>query len=50
VFWVEFGTPLSYMVFLAQFPFKKLGWRLPFFLSSSNRNRGKAFAVLFKKN
>jgi hypothetical protein len=34
------------MVFLAQFSFKKLGWHLPFFLSSSNRNCGKAFAVL----
>jgi hypothetical protein len=46
VFWVEFGTPLSCIVFLAQFPFKKLG---AFFLSSSNRNRGKTFAVLSKK-
>ena len=27
----EYGTLLSCMVFLAQFPFKKLGWHLPFF-------------------
>jgi hypothetical protein len=39
------------MVFLAQFSFKKLGWHLPFFffLSSSNKNRGKAFVVLSEK-
>ena len=37
------------MVF-AQFPLQKLGGALAsFFLYSSNRNRGKAFAVLSKK-
>ena len=36
--------------FWAQFLFKKLDGHLPFFfLSWSNRNRGKAFAVLSKK-
>jgi hypothetical protein len=38
------------MVFLARFPFKKTGLALAFFLSWSNRNRGKTFAVLLKKN
>jgi hypothetical protein len=38
------------MVFLAQFPLKKTGLALAFFLSLSNKNRGKAFAVLSKKN
>ena len=35
--------------FSTQFPLKKLGGHLLFFLSSSNRNRGKGFAALSKK-
>jgi hypothetical protein len=34
--------------FSGPFPFKKTGLTLAFFLSSSNRNRSKAFAVLSK--
>ena len=46
---ISFATLLSYMLFGPKFPFKKLNRHLPFFLSSSNRNHDKAFAVLFKR-
>jgi hypothetical protein len=36
--------------FLGPVPFKKLSGYLPFFISSSNRNGGKVFAVLSKKS
>jgi len=35
--------------FWTQFSLKKLDGHLPFFLSSFNRNRGRAFAVLSNK-
>jgi hypothetical protein len=38
------------MVFFGLVSIKKTGLTLAFFLSSSNRNHGKAFAVLSKKN
>jgi hypothetical protein len=43
-------VPQLYVFFFAQFPYKKPGSVFAFFLFSSNRNRGKAFAVLSKKN
>ena len=47
VVWDEWGTQLY--GFSGSVSIKKLDWHLPFFLSPSNRNRGKAFAVLSKK-
>jgi hypothetical protein len=45
---VEYFSQLY--VVLAQFSFKKLDGHLPFFLSSCNKNRDKAFAILSKEN
>jgi len=45
------GTLSSVVWFLGPVFFKKTGRALAlFFLSSSNKNRGKAFVVLSKKN
>ena len=40
----------DWSVFSDLVPFKKTGLSLAFFLSSSNKNYGKAFAIISKKN